>query len=256
MAGSRPIALVACTWLLTAAAFAFAAQEAQSAQARCGRGHATKSSVGKPTRAVAWRAGLKRRAPVYALVAPVKLRAPDPVTPREAPWMLVLDAKRDAHGRCWVYVRLPWRPSRAAGWVDSRAVTLEPTPWRIEIARRKRTLTVLKAGARVRRVRVVVGAPPTPTPAGLFSMLEAVPWDALDFYGTWILKLSAHSRVLQEFDGGDGRVAVHGRGAASLLDPLGTARSHGCVRMANGAIDWVVDRIGIDRLLGTPVRVT
>ncbi len=49
-----------------------------------------------------------------------------------------------------------------------------------------------------------------------------------------MLALTAHSNVLQEFDGGDGRVG------ASLLDPLGAARSHGCVRLSNDAIEWVV----------------
>jgi lipoprotein-anchoring transpeptidase ErfK/SrfK len=53
------------------------------------------------------------------------------------------------------------------------------------------------------------------------------------------------------FDGGDGQVALHGRGGASLLDPLGSARSHGCVRLANGAIDWIAGHVPV----GAPVRI-
>jgi lipoprotein-anchoring transpeptidase ErfK/SrfK len=61
--------------------------------------------------------------------------------------------------------------------------------------------------------------------------------------------------VLQRFDGGDGTVGIHGRGGASLVDPLGSARSHGCIRLANDAVDWLVRRIGVSRLPGTPVDI-
>jgi lipoprotein-anchoring transpeptidase ErfK/SrfK len=81
-------------------------------------------------------------------------------------------------------------------------------------------------------------------------------WRARAFLGSWVLALTAHSRVLAHFDGGDGRVALHGRGAASLADPLGTAASHGCVRLSNAAIDWLVRRIGLTALPGTPVVIT
>ncbi len=71
------------------------------------------------------------------------------------------------------------------------------------------------------------------------------------FVGSWVLPLTAHSNVLRSFDGGDGQVALHGRGGASLLDPLGSARSHGCVRLANSAIAWIAAHVPV----GTPVRV-
>jgi len=68
--------------------------------------------------------------------------------------------------------------------------------------------------------------------------------------------LTAHSDVLQRYDGGDGRVALHGRGGDSLRDPLGSAASHGCVRLTNTAIAGIVRRIGVDAIAGTPVRIT
>jgi lipoprotein-anchoring transpeptidase ErfK/SrfK len=70
-----------------------------------------------------------------------------------------------------------------------------------------------------------------------------------------VLELTAHSNVLQRYDGGEGTVGIHGRGGASLLDPLGSARSHGCVRLSNQAIGWLVRRIGANHLPGTPVNV-
>jgi lipoprotein-anchoring transpeptidase ErfK/SrfK len=83
-----------------------------------------------------------------------------------------------------------------------------------------------------------------------------VPGNPNEFLGSWVLTLTAHSDALTRFDGGDGTVAIHGRGGASLVDPLGSALSHGCIRLANEEIDKLVDRIGRYELPGTPVRVT
>ncbi len=71
----------------------------------------------------------------------------------------------------------------------------------------------------------------------------------------WVLTLTAHSDVLRTFDGGDGLTAIHGRGGASLQDPLGSARSHGCIRLGNRAIDWLVHTIGRAQLPGTPIQI-
>jgi lipoprotein-anchoring transpeptidase ErfK/SrfK len=46
-------------------------------------------------------------------------------------------------------------------------------------------------------------------------------------------------------------VAIHGRGGALLADPLGSARSHGCIRLDNGAIAWLAARA----TEGTPVAI-
>ena len=177
------------------------------------------------------------------------------VAPSDAPWLLVLGRPRAAHGRCWVQVRLPWRPNNAAGWVNAGNVLLQKTQWRIVVSTANRTLTLLRAGRQVRTISVVVGKPSTPTPLGLFAVAWAIRWNPADFLGSWVLELTAHSNVLQQFDGGDGTVGIHGRGGASLLDPLGTAASHGCIRLANDSIDWLVATVGETRLPGTPVQV-
>jgi lipoprotein-anchoring transpeptidase ErfK/SrfK len=128
-------------------------------------------------------------------------------------------------------------------------------PWRIEISTAARTLTLFHTGAAVRTVSVVVGKPSTPSPTGLFAITWAIPWNPNDFLGSWVLELIAHSDVLQQFDGGDGTVGIHGRGGTSLLDPLGSAASHGCIRLANDDIDWLVKTVGAGRLSGTPVQI-
>ena len=174
----------------------------------------------------------------------------------DAPWVLVMSEPRAADGRCWLRVRLPWRPDDAAGWINAGNVALEKTRWRIEVSTGQRTLTLFRAGLPVHTVQVVVGKPSTPTPLGLFAITWAIPWYPNDFLGSWVLELTAHSNVLERFDGGDGTVGLHGRGGSSLLDPLGSAASHGCVRLANDAIDWLVGTIGLGQVSGTPVQIT
>ena len=177
------------------------------------------------------------------------------VTPGQAPWLLVLRAEPDDRGRCWLQVRLPTRPNTAVAWVNADGIRLRATPWRIVITRRARTIDVFRAGRRLRRFEVVVGSPATPSPRGLFSIVGVWRWRPADFLGSYILPLTAHSNVLQEFGGGDGRVGIHGRGGESLRDPLGSARSHGCVRLTNQSIDWIVHTAGAGALPGIPVRV-
>jgi lipoprotein-anchoring transpeptidase ErfK/SrfK len=226
---------------------------AHAAGIGCSEGVATTSAVGEPTDALAWRAGLEGRTAVYD--RPGSPRPGAWVDFSQSPWVLILAADLGPNGECMLEVRLPWRPNGAAGWIDGQDVLLARTPWRIAVSRSERTVTLFHSGRPVQRVRVVVGKPSTPTPTGLFAVVDALPSNPSEFVGSWVLALTAHSDVLQTFDGGDGTVAIHGRGGASLVDPLGSALSHGCIRLANDAIDALVDRIGLYELPGTPVQV-
>jgi lipoprotein-anchoring transpeptidase ErfK/SrfK len=67
--------------------------------------------------------------------------------------------------------------------------------------------------------------------------------------GPFALALSARSNALQEFEGGPGQIALHGRD--NLGGTLGAAESHGCVRLGTANIDWLAARIGP----GTPVTI-
>jgi lipoprotein-anchoring transpeptidase ErfK/SrfK len=153
--------------------------------------------------------------------------------------LLVLD-HRFVGEQEWLRVLLPIRPNDASGWIDASRARLLTSTWRIVISTERRTVEVFNGQTRVRSFRAVVGAPGTPTPHGSFAIEERISLaDPNNFYGSWILTLTAHSNVLDTFAGGDGRVAIHGRGGSSLQDPLGTARSHGCIRLDNAAIDWL-----------------
>ena len=167
---------------------------------------------------------------------------------REAHRLLVL---RERDG--WVKVRLPSRPNDAAGWLPRGAVRRTTTRWALRIDLRRREVQAYRDGRLRRRFGAVVGAPGTPTPTGRFAIFKAARQpDPGGFLGPWALHLTAHSDVLFDYGGGLGRVAIHGRAGASLLDPLGSARSHGCVRVRNAAIEWLQRRA----LPGTPVEIT
>ena len=67
--------------------------------------------------------------------------------------------------------------------------------------------------------------------------------------GPYALATSARSNVFQEFEGGPGQIALHGRN--HLSGALGSASSHGCVRLGTAAIVWLARRIGA----GTPLVI-
>jgi hypothetical protein len=247
------VLLLTCGALeLTGVAFSLAAPAPT-----CGThaGTATETAVGRPTNKLAWRAKLLEPAEAYSKLSRAGAPRRGFLTQSSPSWLLVLAAARDQEGRCWVEVRLPERPNDAAAWIDSEPLLLRPTAWRIDISLATRTLTLDHADIATRRIRVVIGAPATPTPTGLFAIIGAWRSPPNAFLGSWILALTAHSDVLHEFDGGDGRIGIHGRGGSSLLDPLDSARSHGCIRLANTAIDWLVHTIGPGQLPGTPVQI-
>jgi hypothetical protein len=165
--------------------------------------------------------------------------------------LLVLRSALDRRGRRWLRVRLPARPNDRAGWIPADRTRARTTPWRIVVSTGARTVTVRRAGRLVHRFAAVVGAPVTPTPHGLFAISERIRQPPGDELGPWALHLTAHSQVLENFGGGEGRVAIHGRAGALLADPLGTASSHGCIRIDNGAVAWLASRA----TEGTPVVV-
>jgi lipoprotein-anchoring transpeptidase ErfK/SrfK len=165
---------------------------------------------------------------------------------------LVQDPSHGTVPRVWLRVALPRRPNGASGWLRADDVSVHETPWRIVISTGRRTVTVLRKGHRVARFSAVVGKPSTPTPHGLFAINEIVRQpDPHGFLGPWAIHITAHSNVLFNYGGGPGRVAIHGRDGSSLLDPLGSARSHGCVRVPDRWISYLATRVEP----GVPVRI-
>lgn len=164
-----------------------------------------------------------------------------PTTPLSGgPAQLRIVGRRTIDGRAYVKVLLPRRPNGSPGWLPVDRVRLVRTPYRVAIDRAARRLVVRRDGRVVRRARIVVGAPGMQTPRGEFAISEEIRRaNPREFTGAWILPLTAFSGTYRQFAGGPGRVAIHGRGGASLLDPLGGAASHGCVRVDNGVVRWM-----------------
>ena len=170
-------------------------------------------------------------------------------------WAMIVGATTTSGGTCRLGVQLPQRPNGRVGWVDARFVRVTWSPWRIEVTRSSGRARLLHDGQPVRNFSVNVGTPATPTPAGLFAVLYAVPSDPSAFYGAWIIGLSAESNALLSFNRGPGRIGLHGRGGTSVAKPLGVLGSHGCVRFTNEAIRWIVARVGAPNLPGVAVEI-
>ncbi len=161
------------------------------------------------------------------------------------PRVLLVHSQR----RRWIRLYMPTRPDGRTGWVRSRAVLVLRNPYRIEVRLRRHRLVLWRGDHRIFRTRIVGGAPATPTPRGLFYVTQLLkPPDPNGAYGPFSFGLSAHSRVLREFAGGNGQVGIHGTNEPWLI---GRNVSHGCIRVANGAIRRLARLLP----LGTPVWI-
>lgn len=154
-----------------------------------------------------------------------------------------------AHQGAWLKVRLPGRPNSHTGWISRKGTLHWATNWRLVVNRARREVVVYRSGRIVRTFKAVVGKPSTPTPAGEFFVEESIALRSYDVGAPFALALSARSEVLQEFAGGPGQIAVHG--LSNVGGVPGTAVSHGCIRLDDAVMRWLVVRIGT----GTPVTI-
>lgn len=167
----------------------------------------------------------------------------------------VLDRKTDSKGKLWLQVRAPGRangqpnpPSK--GWITADSTKRTQTVWHLVADTSSRTLRVYRAGHEVKKYRTIVGAASTPTPHGKFFVEESIHLPKSAAGEPYALALSARSSVFQEFEGGPGQIAIHGRN--NIGGTLGTAISHGCIRASTGGVTWLAKHIG----QGVPVTIT
>jgi lipoprotein-anchoring transpeptidase ErfK/SrfK len=191
-----------------------------------------------------------------ALAAPRAGSLPLELVPAQGPLtaertvLPVLRHATSAAGVGWLQVRLPGRPNGHTGWIRQAGTVALTTSWHIVVDTSRRRVTVYDYGFAVRMFVAIVGKPSTPTPPGEFFVEEDIQLQPGDVGAPYALALSARSTVLQEFDGGPGQIALHG--LLNVGGVLGSAVSHGCVRLDNTAMRWLVIRISP----GIPVTIT
>lgn len=125
----------------------------------------------------------------------------------------------------------------------------------IVINRGNRVLTLYREEKRVKTFRVAVGTPSHPTPRGRFSIIQ------MQKNPTWIPPDSPWAKGLGPIPPGPGNplgtrwmgtsasaVGIHGTNAPGSI---GTAASHGCIRMYVRDSEWLYNRIK----LGTAVLI-
>lgn len=188
------------------------------------------------------------RFPVASAPLVASVDAQRPIT-GEQTTLPVIGHTRDRDGIPWLDVMLPGRPNGLTGWVAQEGTRELLTSWHIVVNTSGRRVQVYRQGRLTKTFLAVVGKPSTPTPSGDFFVEETVRMPAAEAGGPFALALSARSDVLQEFAGGPGQIAIHGRG--HLGGTLGRAESHGCIRLDTAAISWLAARIGP----GVPVTI-
>jgi lipoprotein-anchoring transpeptidase ErfK/SrfK len=166
----------------------------------------------------------------------------------------VIDNSVDTQGQLWLQVRLPGRvlaqkTPPATGWITASSMQTSTTPWHLVVDLGARRVLVYDAGVRVRSYAAVVGKSSTPTPTGEYFVEENVQMAPGAPGAPFALATSDRSSVLHEFEGGPGEIAIHG--IENLGGTLGTAESHGCIRLATSAITWIAARVGP----GVPITI-
>ncbi len=188
------------------------------------------------------------KAPAAASPQVSMLAARRPITGEQTTAPVIARSIADDGSR-WLQVMLPGRPDGSTGWISEQDTRALVTAWAIVVELAARRVNVYDDAHRIRSFEAVVGKPSTPTPTGQFFVEETLQMSAGEPGGPFALALSARSNVLQEFEGGPGQIAIHGR--ENLGGTLGSAASHGCIRLATASIDWLAAHVGP----GTPVTI-
>ena len=151
----------------------------------------------------------------------------------------------------WVGVSTPALPNGQLGWLDlDRAkVRLARTRVSLTLDLSERELVLRRDGKAVRRMRVGVGRPGSPTPVGRFAVTDKLPGARYGaYYGCCILALSAtQPRLPAGWKGGD-RIAIHGTNDSGSI---GAAVSAGCPHASDADMRALMRAVP----LGAPVFV-
>jgi hypothetical protein len=156
---------------------------------------------------------------------------------------------RTRRGR-WLAVTEAGIAGNRVVWADARARALRyaRTRYRLDADLSSRTLIVRRDGVAVRRLRIGVGRPESPTPTGRFAVTDKLAGSNFSAsYGCCILALSAIQPNLPAGWSGGNRIAIHGTVSADF----GQAVSAGCMHASDADLRYLMRLLP----LGTPVVI-
>jgi lipoprotein-anchoring transpeptidase ErfK/SrfK len=150
----------------------------------------------------------------------------------------------------WLRVMATQLPNGRTGWIPETAAGVVPSPWKLEADLSRRLVTVRRNGRAVRRFRVAVGRPSTPTPIGRFAVTDKLHFtDHSRAYGWGAIALTGHQPHIEPGWTGGTRLAIHG---TSEPGSIGQAASFGCLRASDADVRWLVGHV----YLGSIVEIS
>lgn len=147
----------------------------------------------------------------------------------------------------WLNVHLAQRPNGSTGWVRSDEVMLQRLDYSLRVSTTENTVTLYRNADVVATYPAATGTGGTPTPTGEFYLTELLA-PTNQGYGPFAFGVSAFSDAVTSFGGGVGQIGLHGTDNAASI---GTAASHGCIRLSNEDITALAGILP----LGTPVTI-
>jgi lipoprotein-anchoring transpeptidase ErfK/SrfK len=138
----------------------------------------------------------------------------------------------------WLRVMATQRPNGSTGWIPASAAGVVASHWKLEADLSRRLVTVRRDGHALRRFRVAVGRPATPTPTGRFAVTDKLHFtDHSRAYGWGAIALTGHQTHIEPGWSGGNRLAIHG---TSVPGSIGQAASFGCLRASDADVRWLV----------------
>ncbi len=131
------------------------------------------------------------------------------------------------------HVQVPMRPNGSTGYIRKSDVDVIVTDQRILIDLSERAVIVWDGDEVVLDTIGTVGRERTATPTGSYYVRNVFEWYADSVYGPYVIPLSAYSESIDQINGGDAVVAIHG---TQRPDLIGSAASLGCVRLSNDVL--------------------
>jgi hypothetical protein len=151
----------------------------------------------------------------------------------------------------WLGLVTTARPNGRLAWVKrrDRALRIATVKWSLHADLSERTVELRRSGRTVKRLRVAIGAPGSPTPTGRFAVTDKLAGAKFGaYYGCCILALSGYQPHPPAGWQGGNRIAIHGTNAPGTI---GAAASAGCLRAADADLAVLMRRAP----LGTPVFI-